>query len=196
VAPDELGDRWYEVAEGTLEVTIDGHRVRRLHAGEAVGERALLHEERRSASVNALTDAELLALNRADFLAAVAGLEPAEPTPPHTTIEALGRQPLLSGSAPASLAALAAAASALNIAAGDSIVSKGQDDDRWFVVLDGELVVQLDGRPPRRLLPGDSFGEIAVLHQRPRTATVIANTHARLMQIPGQVLRGALTAAS
>jgi CRP-like cAMP-binding protein len=75
-------------------------------------------------------------------------------------------------------------------------VSKGRKDDRWFVVLDGEVTVLLDGRPPRRLLPGDSFGEIAVIHQRERTATVVAETGARLMQVPGRQLRRALASVA
>jgi CRP-like cAMP-binding protein len=195
IRQDELGDRWYVLAEGTLEVTVDGHPVRRVRPGESFGERALLRDSRRSASVSAITDVELLALDRADFLSALSGLEPAEGVPPRSPIEALARQPLLSGASHGSLAALADAASPLALAAGETIVSKGHDDDRWFVVLDGEVIVHPDGRPPRRLLPGDSFGEIGVLHERPRTATVVAGTRAHLIQVPGRQLRGALAAA-
>jgi hypothetical protein len=137
----------------------------------------------------------LLALDRANFLSALSGLEPAEGVPPRSPIEALARQPLLSGASHGSLAALADAASPLALAAGETIVSKGHDDDRWFVVLDGQVIVHPDGRPPRRLLPGDSFGEIGVLHERPRTATVVAGTRAHLIQVPGRQLRGALAAA-
>jgi CRP-like cAMP-binding protein len=163
--------------------------------GEAFGERALLRDELRSASVTAVTDAEVLALDRADFLTAVSGVEHTEPPPARTAIDALGRQSLLDGVAPASIAALADAACAREIAAGETVVSRGDDEDSWFVVLDGRLVVRLDDRPPRRLLPGDSFGEIAALHERPRTATVVADTRARLVQLSGEKLRAALATA-
>jgi CRP-like cAMP-binding protein len=196
IRQDELGDRWYLLAEGTLEVMVDGHRVRRLQPGEAFGERALLRDDRRSATVSALTDAQLLALDRADFLAAVAGAEPRGGEAPRTALDTLGRQPLLRGATRAVIAALADAASTLDLAAGETVVSKGRDDDWWFVVLDGRLIVQLDDRPSRRLLPGDSFGEIGVLHSRPRTATVVADTRARLVRVPGGQLRRALATAS
>jgi CRP-like cAMP-binding protein len=200
IRQDELGDRWYALAEGTLQVTLDGYLVRRLFPGEAFGERALLLDDRRSASVIALTDAELVSLDRADFLTAVAGVEQSEARPilepPRTAIEALGRQPLLSGATRASLTALADVADAIDVRAGEAVVSKGDNDDCWFVVLDGQLTVHLDDRPPRRVLPGDSFGELAVLHERPRTATIVADTRARLIQVPGHELRAALAAIS
>jgi CRP-like cAMP-binding protein len=196
IRQDELGERWYVLADGKLEVTIDGHWVQTLLPGDTFGERALLRDDRRSATVSAITDAQVLALDRADFLDAIAGADVELGSEPRTPIEALVRQPLLSRVSRASLDAIAGAAGALELTAGQTIVSEGREDDRWFVVLDGELTVRLDGRPPRRLLPGDSFGEIAVIHRRARTATVVTETGARLMQVPGRQLRRALASAA
>jgi hypothetical protein len=132
--------------------------VRRLLPGEAFGERALLRDDRRSASVTAFADAELVALHRSDFLTAVAGVEQSEGRPalepPRTAIEALGRQPLLSGATRASLTALADVADAIDVGAGEAVVSKGHNDDCWSVVLQGQLTVHLDDRPPRRVPAG------------------------------------------
>ena len=200
VRQDEPGDRWYLIAEGRVEVSVDGHRLRDLGPDEDFGERALLRDERRNASVTAVGDVELLSVDRAGFLAAVAGVghdgAPAVARAPRSVLEALTRQPLLHGASSHALAALVGAATRIEVASGEQVIRKGQVDDRWLVIVDGELDVRLDGRPPRRLGPGDAVGEIAVLHEIPRTADVVARTRASLLEIPGSELRSVLQPAS
>jgi Cyclic nucleotide-binding domain len=73
VKQGEPGDRYYAIADGTVEVTIDGRLVGTLDRGEGFGEIALLHEAPRTASVTAKTDASLLAIEREPFLVALIG---------------------------------------------------------------------------------------------------------------------------
>jgi hypothetical protein len=69
----ERGDSYYVVADGVLEVTHDGRKVNELSRGDGCGEIALLRDAVRTATVTAVTDARLVAVEREPFLVAVTG---------------------------------------------------------------------------------------------------------------------------
>ena len=64
---------------------------------------------------------------------------------------------------------------------GEELVREGESGVAFFVVLDGELSVLVGDKEVRRLVPGDHFGEIALLvPEASRTATVRAVTGVRV----------------
>ncbi len=65
---DTFGREFLVILEGTVAVSRDGSPVAELGAGDIVGEIALLENTRRTASVAAVTDAQVLAFNRREFV--------------------------------------------------------------------------------------------------------------------------------
>ena len=94
---------------------------------------------------------------------------------------------------PATIEQLAANLIPVHAAAGTEIVRQGAIGDRFYIVARGELDVTVDGRPGEPLLAGDHFGEIALLHDVPRTATVRARTDVELLALDRDEFIGAVT---
>jgi MFS family permease len=69
------------------------------------------------------------------------------------------------------------------VSAGEVVVRQGDPGELFYVVESGELEVSVDGTPTRKLAPGDFFGEIALLREVPRTATVTTEGEAGLLTL-------------
>ena len=90
--------------------------------------------------------------------------------------ERLSEAPLFACVGPRDLAHLAAEATRLVYREGETVVAQGQQGIGFYVILDGCAAVSVDGELRRALNAGDSFGELCLVGERRRSATVVAAT--------------------
>jgi MFS family permease len=102
---------------------------------------------------------------------------------PERGLELLRRLPLFAPLPPATLEHLAGSLLRIQAGAGTEVTRQGDVGDRFYLVDEGELEVRVDGRAGGTLGPGDYFGEIALLRDVPRTATVTARIDAALLAL-------------
>jgi CRP-like cAMP-binding protein len=191
VRQGDKGDRFYVVKSGIADVLVDGFRVGSVAAGGHFGERALLRDAPRMATVRSRGQMELLALPREDFLtvltdqtAAAARSGDAVSVPSHSrwtqreVARLLSRVSLLAHLDSSALRRLAERSVIDNWPTGGRIIRRGEEGDRFYVLLDGRAVVSSGAGVVSELHPGDQFGEIALLHNVPRRADVTASTPA------------------
>ena len=97
---------------------------------------------------------------------------------------ALARNPLFEGLDAGDLEQLAWLMQPKRFAPGDVICEEGQAGDSLFVITEGEAGVHVNGNSATTLSAGDHFGEIALVSEVERTATVTARTELRCLEIP------------
>ena len=109
-----------------------------------------------------------------------------------TKADALGRCPFFAGLSRSELIELAKATEDMEVEEGKVLTREGESGREFFVIIDGEVAVTKDGSEIRRLGPGDFFGEIALVEDTPRTATVTAAAPLRFFVLTRQSFRSLL----
>jgi CRP/FNR family transcriptional regulator, cyclic AMP receptor protein len=98
-------------------------------------------------------------------------------------IAVIGAIPLFEGLSQKHLKKVAALAQVARFMPGASVVQQGVIGDSFYVILTGQAKVVVNGRTVHHLLPGDHFGEISLLDGKERTASVVTETPATLLEI-------------
>jgi CRP-like cAMP-binding protein len=99
---------------------------------------------------------------------------------PQRELALLASLPLFSPLPVTTLERLACRLQHVAAAAGTRLVGEGDEGDFFYVVASGEIEVSKGGRHLATLGPGEYFGEIALLHDAPRSATCVAATDCEL----------------
>jgi CRP-like cAMP-binding protein len=96
-----------------------------------------------------------------------------------TKVEALKRAPLFEGLSRKQLGELARVTEDVDSRAGKVLCREGQRGQEFFVIMDGEVEVTRGGKKLATRGRGEFFGEISLVEDVPRTATVTATTPLR-----------------
>jgi CRP/FNR family cyclic AMP-dependent transcriptional regulator len=104
-------------------------------------------------------------------------------------VDLLRDVPLFSGCSVKELGQIAMLADELFQPEGTTLISEGSKGREFFVLVDGTVDVRRSGRKLNSLGAGSFFGEIALVAETPRTATVTATSAVRLLVITGQAFQ-------
>jgi len=173
------GDNFYIIDTGDVEVYVNGEKVVQIGEGGSFGELALIYGTPRAATVKASTgtDVKLWGIDRDSYRRILMG----------STIrkrkmyeEFLSKVSILENLDKWERLTVADALEAVSFEDGDVVVTQGESGNDFFIILDGSAIVTQfrnegdEGVEVGRLGPSDYFGEIALLLDRPRAATVTA----------------------
>ncbi|HEY8870551.1 MAG TPA: cyclic nucleotide-binding domain-containing protein [Candidatus Limnocylindrales bacterium] len=100
-------------------------------------------------------------------------------------IDLLRAVPLFADLDERSLQAIAALTREIDARAGKVLVQEGGPADAFYVIVDGTVRVEREGRFVRSMIAGGFLGEIALIQQGERTATATCVTECRLLMLQG-----------
>jgi MFS family permease len=104
--------------------------------------------------------------------------------------------PLFAPLEPKSLEAIAQQLVRVQVAPGDAVITEGAEGDRFYVIESGACTATFQGEVLSQMGPGDPFGEIALLRDVPRTATVTADADSVLYALEREDFLAAVTGST
>jgi len=171
------GDNFYIIDQGEVEIYVNEEKVLTLGEGGSFGELALIYGTPRAATVKAAKDVKLWGIDRDSYRRILMG----------STIRKrkmyesfLSKVSILENLDKWERLTVADALEAVNFEDGAQVVKQGQPGDDFFIIVDGSASVsqyRSEGEEAvevATLGPSDYFGEIALMLDRPRAATVTA----------------------
>jgi len=183
-------DAFYIIRHGTVAIEDEHHEtgdarvIRTMGRGESFGEMGLLGSSRRQATVRAVEEVELFEIDKGTFDRLLAG-DMRAPEFGHTmqSLLELRELPIFHGLDSGQLTEILEHGGWINANPGDAIVTEGEPGDRFFVIVAGRARIVRGGDVVGVESKGMYFGEIALLRNVPRTASVIAETPMRLFAL-------------
>jgi len=177
ISQGDEGDNFYIIDQGSVDIYVNGARVVSLSEGASFGELALIYGTPRAATVKAVTYVKLWGIDRISYRRIIMG----------STIdrrkryeELLSKVSILSNLDPWERLTVADALEGASYSDGEVVVRQGEHGDDFFIIVDGSAIVtqtRSEGGKAEEvghLGPSDYFGEIALMLDRPRAATVTA----------------------
>jgi len=169
--------------------------VKECRSGDAFGELALLYNCPRAASVTSHERTVLWQLDRETFSHIVRGSANKRR---ERYEDFLKKVPVLKTMEAYEVSLLCDALQTKEVSKGSTIVTQGDEGDSFFIIEEGEcnaLKVYAPGTPAQEVMQyrsGDYFGELSLLSNEPRAATVVAITDCRLLALSRKTFKSLL----
>ena len=172
------GDNFYILHEGECEFFVSGTSKGTGGPGTSFGELALMYNSPRAATVTAVTAVKLFALDRITFRQIMAD---ATSKKRRLHEQFLEKVPLFSGMLPTERAKIADVLETVRFKAGDTIIHQGENGDKFFILEEGQVTAKVFTQSGSNIDlkdygVGDYFGELALLNDKPRAASIVSVT--------------------
>lgn len=200
----DAGDRFCFIESGRCVVEISEecgmvHEAAHLGTGDFFGEVALVQPVSRTATVRATEEAQVLSLAREPFLALLQELDVSneEVLTQIRNAAFVRNHRFFATVAPSQMGDLLVRLTEREVTAGEVVVQQGDTGRTLYLIREGTCAVDHTGddgstREVAKLSTGDHFGEIALLRDGVRTATVRAETSSVLLEVPNDLFRDVL----
>lgn len=177
IVQGDQGDFFYVVESGTFEVYVSGEKKVAYGAGASFGELALLYNAPRAATVKATSDSIVWALDRVSFRKMLMDMTLKRRRLYESFLEEV---PLLKSLEEYERHKIADALESVMFEDGEVVIKQGDVGDRFYLIEQGSAKVTKTNEAGEdvvinELKKGDYFGELALLNDEPRRATVTAN---------------------
>jgi CRP-like cAMP-binding protein/Zn-dependent protease len=188
----DVADAFYVIRSGTIhieDVQEDGDVVvlTALGRGDGFGELGLLGSAPRAATARANGEATLFRIDKATFDALLADdIDAPTFAPTMQAYAELRSLPVFRSLTTSDLALVLQHGTWLTPMPGDELITQGEPGDAFYAIGAGQVDVARDGDAVATLGPGDHFGEVALLTDEPRNATVTAHTAMRVFRLDRQ----------
>ena len=186
----DRADAFYVVRRGLVEIeqeypeTGDVEILATLGPGESFGELGLLRTSPRTATARCADETELFVVPKSAFDRLLAS-EIHAPTfaPTLQSLVELRALPSFAHLGTEPLAELLEHGDWTNAAPGEEIIRQGDPGEAFYAIADGQADVIRDGATVAHIGAGDHFGELALIDDAPRAATVVATTPMRVFRL-------------
>jgi putative peptide zinc metalloprotease protein len=189
VRQGERATAFYVVRSGTLQIVEEDsegndHALRTLGRGEAFGELGLVRGTPRAVTVRALEESQVFEINKGAFEQLLAEMVHS-PTfaPTLQSVAELAEIPCFAHLENDERAELFRYGEWITIPPGRIVMRKGRAGDSFYAIRSGRVEVKEGGKQIAVLGPGEYFGEVALLMDVPRTATVRSVTPVRAFRV-------------
>ncbi|KAK0735671.1 cyclic nucleotide-binding-like protein [Apiosordaria backusii] len=195
ITQGDTGDFFYVVEKGSFDIYVSptgkvepgldgaGRKVSTIGAGGSFGELALMYNAPRAATViSAEPNCTLWALDRMTFRRILMESTFARRRMYEGFLEEV---PLLSSLTPYERSKIADALKSEKFPTGHTIIREGDPGDSFYLLVDGEAVALRNGdeTPVKHYKKGDFFGELALLNDAPRAASVVSTTEVKVVSL-------------